>query len=112
MIERRRQSLAGKVRQCLSEIEKDITYGVRHKAILGNLNEEGFSANLGTFRTTLWRARKWWRAQIKQSQHEKASALKKVANSDHDAPRPIGAEVQLEKYFGRGVSIFQKGVNP
>jgi hypothetical protein len=58
-----RQSYAGAVRQRLARIEQDIGFGVRHEAIRQDLESVGFVANLATFRTSLARARAWWRAK-------------------------------------------------
>jgi hypothetical protein len=58
-----RQSYAGVIRQRLGRIEREIAYGVRHDAIRQDLARAGFDASLSTFRTSLARARTWWKTK-------------------------------------------------
>ena len=73
-----RQSYAGVIRQRLAHIERSISYGAKQELIRKELELEGFKADPGTFRKSLWRARRWWRYQIQL--HIAASKSKKMDN--------------------------------
>lgn len=59
-----RQSYAGAIRQRLLHIERQIAFGSKQDELRKELAKAGFDAAPGTFRKSLWRARRWWRIQL------------------------------------------------
>jgi hypothetical protein len=59
-----RQSYAGVIRQRLLHIERQIAFGSKQDELRKELAKLGFEAAPGTFRKSLWRARRWWRIQL------------------------------------------------
>jgi hypothetical protein len=59
-----RQSYAGVIRQRLAHIERKIAFGSKQDELRKELAKTGFEASPGTFRKSLWRARRWWRIQL------------------------------------------------
>lgn len=59
-----RQSYAGMIRQRLLHIERQIVFGSKQDDLRKELATLGFEAAPGTFRKSLWRARRWWRIQL------------------------------------------------
>lgn len=59
-----RQSYAGVIRQRLLHIERQIAFGAKQDELRKELAKAGFEAAPGTFRKSLWRARRWWRIQL------------------------------------------------
>lgn len=59
-----RQSYAGAIRQRLLHIERQIAFGAKQDELRKELTKAGFEAAPGTFRKSLWRARRWWRIQL------------------------------------------------
>lgn len=57
MDEKPLQSIAGLIRVRLASIEESMRSGIKQESIVKQLNDEGFSMTLGTFRTNLIRAR-------------------------------------------------------
>jgi len=84
-----RQSYAGAVRQRLFYIERQIMYGVRHEALRQELADQGHCANLGTFRTSLARARAWWKLRAQELQEQ--SRLQEAFMAAHTTVDAQGA---------------------
>lgn len=59
-----RQSYAGVIRQRLLHIERQIAFGSKQDDLRKELAKAGFETAPGTFRKSLWRARRWWRIQL------------------------------------------------
>lgn len=59
-----RQSYTGVIRQRLLHIERQIAFGSKQDELRKELAKAGFEAAPGTFRKSLWRARRWWRIQL------------------------------------------------
>ena len=78
------QTLAGYIRQHLSDIEEKLEIGVRQEAIVSELNDLGYETSVTAFRNYLYRARlrsakKATSAPIKpQPQKEKATPEKPI----------------------------------
>ena len=52
------RTLASKLRQLMPAIDQKVREGVGHEDLIQALNEQGFSLNLNTFRSNLYRWRK------------------------------------------------------
>ena len=83
------QSLAGLIRQRLAFLEQSIEYGIRHQTLLNELNRQGFEASIGTFRTSLWRARCWWRDQMQTPNQSVRTGLTDTTLSSKES-QPVG----------------------
>ncbi|EBC1886511.1 hypothetical protein BU332_22870 [Salmonella enterica] len=51
-------TLAGKLRELMPEIDRQVRAGVQHEHIIQTLNANGFNLNLNTFRSYLYRYRR------------------------------------------------------
>jgi hypothetical protein len=64
-----RRTFAGLIRLKMDYIEEAMAFGKRQATLLAEINrEEGYNANINTFRVTIWRARQWWRKEWKKRQ--------------------------------------------
>jgi hypothetical protein len=122
------QSFAGIIRERLGSLENAMEFGWQHHKLLQDLNKEmGFAASLGTFRTSLWRARRWWRNQIPKHQlapipqvstmvhasaKPQASTLPKMDNSNVPLESPSSPQKRLESLnldeFFQAKNIFER----
>lgn len=86
-----RQSYAGVIRQRLVHIERKIAFGSKQDELRKELAKAGFEAAPGTFRKSLWRARRWWRIQLQVNstyiQTKLATPVVPVNSST--APNPV-----------------------
>lgn len=78
-----RQSYAGVIRQRLLHIERQIAFGSKQDDLRKELSKAGFEAAPGTFRKSLWRARRWWRIQLQvKSSYLQATQSAPVASGE------------------------------
>lgn len=71
-----RRTFAGLIRLKMDYIENAMFFGRRQAALLAEINrEEGYNANINTFRVTIWRSRQWWRGEwVRRQQGWQAAA--------------------------------------
>lgn len=82
-----RQSYAGAIRQRLLHIERQIAFGAKQDELRKELTKAGFEAAPGTFRKSLWRARRWWRIQLQVNSSYLQAKLATPAESPAVATR-------------------------
>lgn len=76
-----KQSASGYIRQHLAEIEKNIEFGIKHESIVEQINKDGITIDLATFRTSLYRARK-------SKANKLASFTPPLQNEAYTQPKP------------------------
>jgi hypothetical protein len=86
-----KQSLAGYIRQHLSELETRMEYGISQTSIVEEINQLGYSTTVASFRVYLSRARTWRIKKLSQSgTHSLQSAQSKTVAQPKQttAPKP------------------------
>ncbi|EJW5843903.1 hypothetical protein OCK05_004367 [Salmonella enterica subsp. enterica serovar Kentucky] len=118
-------TLAGKLRELMPEIDRQVRAGVQHDDIVETLNANGFDVNLNTFRSYLYRYRKKTRADEGQPEPQQTTT-KADGNSPvvSESPGDVSPDFDAgsladaldarkrdelgDKYLGRQRPIFSK----
>ncbi len=116
------RTVAAKLRRIMPDIDRRVREGIQHEEIIVTLNANGFTLNLNTFRSYLYRYRR-----AVQGDRQPVPAAHTVPDGGLPAPAadpaspadlppslddlfdPIRRDALGEKYLGRTRPLFQKG---
>jgi hypothetical protein len=110
------RTVAAKLRRMMPDIDRRVREGIQHEEIISTLNANGFSLNLNTFRSYLYRYRKTVQGAEGTASPSRVAPAP-VATSPAESPSlddvldPIRREAIGAQYLGRTRPLFQKGKN-
>lgn len=102
------RTLASKLRQLMPAIDEKVREGVGHEDLIEALNAQGFSLNLNTFRSNLYRWRKAQSGVVASKPVAPVAPVKVPAQSKEPVASPIpsdgnsGGRAQAARFENKG----------